>query len=107
MAGIRSWSTAEGETSVTEDRRVDITTVAADFLNLSFPDGWAREEMPGVGIYNIDENQVDQLTCEILNLIANIIASILNAGSERDAVNEDEELYTAIKTHLLGWTREG
>lgn len=42
---------------------------------------------------------------DLLQLVmANVIASILDAGSEREAVIEDENLTEAILTQLKEWT---
>lgn len=46
---------------------------------------------------------VDYLTVELQAVIASVIASLIDAGSERDAINEDEDLGSAIETTLKGW----
>lgn len=46
---------------------------------------------------------VEVVATHMQDFIANVIATLLNAGSERDAVNEDEALYTALMTCLEDW----
>ena len=74
------------------------------FLNTHDPQAWFRQENDG--FYSIATDKVDQLTEDLLDFIANVIAGILNAGSERDAVNENEELADAIRAELKGWITE-
>lgn len=57
----------------------------------------------GGAIYAINPDAELDLASGIQDLIANIISELLNAGSERDAVNEDDELYAAIRSQLRGW----
>lgn len=54
----------------------------------------------------VNPDQIDELTDLIQSFIADVIASILDAGAERDAVNESEELRTAISNELNGWTAQ-
>jgi len=54
----------------------------------------------------IDASQVDALALGILDFIANVVSAIIDAGSERDAVNENEALLEAVKAELRGWTRD-
>ena len=51
----------------------------------------------------INPDQIDELTDAIQDFIANVISSILDAGSERDAVNESDDLRDAIANELKGW----
>lgn len=87
-----------------EERRIDITTLGEDFLNHFYPDNWAREEMPGTSVYAIDKDKIDDLAGNILFFIAEVVAQILDAGSEREAVGENEDLYEEIRKELKGWT---
>ncbi len=48
---------------------------------------------------------LDALIVEIQAQVADMIASAIDAGSERDAINEDEELQTAIRTLVEGWVQ--
>lgn len=43
------------------------------------------------------------LADHVQEIIASFMGSILNAGSERDAVNEDEELNEALITLMKSW----
>jgi hypothetical protein len=51
----------------------------------------------------INPDQINELTDAIQDFIANVISSILDAGSERDAVNENDDLHAAIWAELKGW----
>lgn len=55
----------------------------------------------------LDVNKVDILAAGLLDFIANVVANIIDAGSERDAVNENEGLLLKIAEELRDWTREG
>jgi hypothetical protein len=83
------------------ERRTDNAQLAEDFLNEHFPENWARRDYGSH--YAISEDDAPHLAEMIQDLIANIVASILDAGSERDAVNENEELRAAIDSELDGW----
>ncbi len=50
-------------------------------------------------------SQMQALVLEIQAQVADMIASAIDAGSERDAVNEDEELEEAIQTLVEGWVQ--
>lgn len=52
----------------------------------------------------IDPNAIPALAQGILDFVANVVSTIIDAGSERDAVNENEELLAAIADELRGWT---
>lgn len=52
----------------------------------------------------IDPDKIQALAEDLLDLIANVVSTIIDAGSERDAVNENENLLHAIKLELNGWT---
>lgn len=58
-----------------------------------------------MGIRTIDPNATELISLCILDTIANVISTLIDAGSERDAVNENEELLIAINEELNGWTR--
>lgn len=72
-----------------------------------------------LGCEAINPEAARPLAETILDLIANVVAIAIDAGSasrprlERDAVNEsmgpmdNEELLAAISDELLGWTLEG
>lgn len=83
-----------------------IDELAQEFLNTM--------EMQGIGAMRdpeydgpcelINIETVEPLARGIQDLIANIISTLIDAGSERDAVNENEELFTTIRAELTGWT---
>jgi len=78
--------------------------LAQRFLDHNFKDSWARRSLPsGVG-YEIDPDALDNLTDNLQDFIAHVISSILDAGSERDAVNESDDLYTALHDELRSWS---
>jgi hypothetical protein len=54
--------------------------------------------------YAINEARVELIADTLQDFIANVIAGLVNAGSERDAVNESEDLHTAIVNELKEWT---
>jgi hypothetical protein len=48
--------------------------------------------------------QLAEPLADLLQLvIANVIASILDAGSERDVILEDENLSNSIRNQMRGW----
>lgn len=49
------------------------------------------------------DDGVEIIATELQAFIASVIASLINAGSERDAIMEDEQLHTALITTLKGW----
>src|SRR5687767_8476291 len=53
----------------------------------------------------IDVDKVTQLTDLLMRLVAEVVVQIIDAGSERDAVNENEELRGALRAELYGWSR--
>lgn len=76
--------------------------LAVEFIQEHDPDGtWFRDpNYDG----SIDETKVPELALALLDFIANVVSTILDAGSERDAVNENEGLLDALGTELMGWT---
>jgi hypothetical protein len=51
----------------------------------------------------IDENAVIKLSEDLQSFIAEVIVTIIDAGSERDAVKENASLFEAILDELRGW----
>jgi hypothetical protein len=51
----------------------------------------------------IDNAAVEALADHLQEVIAYVIAGILDAGSERDSVMEDEQLALALRTTLKDW----
>jgi len=93
---------------VTDDSGANFDTtansrLAEEFLNAHRPDGWFRGQTPE-GFYTIAEHEITDLADAIQDLVADIVASILDMGSERDAVLENEELNDALIAELRGWS---
>jgi len=66
-----------------------------------------RAPMPGLedsGLYLINQDLLNQLTDVVMLDIANLVADLIGAGSERDAVLENETLRSAIYDELKGWS---
>lgn len=86
-----------------------IDQLAAMFLDRYSADrphdgtAWARDPDYSGPCEAIAPNQVDELALALLDFIANVVASILDAGSERDAVNENSALLGLIANELRGW----
>ncbi len=51
----------------------------------------------------VTAEKAETLIVEIQSQVADMIASAIDAGSERDAVNEDVDLEEAIRTLVNGW----
>jgi hypothetical protein len=47
---------------------------------------------------------VDGITEVVMTVIAELVVGYIDAGSERDAVMENERLYNAIRDELIGWS---
>ncbi len=65
-------------------------------------DDWS-EQFAGEFRGKVSKAKSEGLITEIQAQVADMIASAIDAGSERDAVNEDEELNEAIRTLVHGW----
>lgn len=59
--------------------------------------------LPEFGRY-INPSSIPGLTDSIMVLIAEVVATLIDAGSEREAVMESAELHDAIVDELNGWT---
>lgn len=59
------------------------------------------------GVYSVNPAAIDTIATAMLAIFADVIAGILDAGSERDAVNESEEMLNAFRTELTSWTKPG
>ena len=81
----------------------DNSDIAEAFLNLHDPKGWFRSTTFEGPCQAIDLQRLSELTDLVQDLIANIVAQIIDAGSERDSVNESEQLREALLTELSGW----
>ncbi len=65
-------------------------------------DDWS-EQFAGEFRLPVTAEKAETLIVEIQDQVANLIASAIDAGSERDAVNEDVDLEEAIRTLVNGW----
>lgn len=86
----------------------DLTQLFLDHAQSQLPEG-GKLQLPfddGTGLNYVDLAAVDTLTDELMMLTANIVATLINAGSERDAVLENETLRSAIWNELSSWTKQ-
>jgi hypothetical protein len=93
-----------------EPQMPEIAGLFLDHYSRSRPhDGtaWARDPDYDGPCEAIAPTQVDELAHALLDFVANVVASVIDAGSERDAVNENEELLLALTNELKGWTVDG
>lgn len=76
--------------------------------NIIFDAIASRVRVPilGTGLYSIHPDAVEPIADMLQATIANVIASLLDAGSERDAVMENEELSAALCNEIRGWVAE-
>lgn len=87
----------------------DNSTLADQFLDHHAPEDWFRVETSD-GYKGIDSDRVPELRDALVDFIAHVISSVIDAGSERDAVNvrdavnENVTLHNAIEEELKGWT---
>ena len=58
------------------------------------------------GALLIPHQKLDQVTEMIQEVIAEVVVTWIDAGSERDAVMENEKLRAAIREELLGWSND-
>jgi hypothetical protein len=56
------------------------------------------------GHWAINPDRVELITEKLHSVIAETVAHLLDAGSERDAVMENYPLNDAIRKELKGWT---
>ena len=80
----------------------DMMKVASDFLDIVDKDDWFRGEAIG-SAFEIPEAKVDKLVDAVMELLAEIHAEIINVGSEREAILEDEELRNGVEHAFSGW----
>jgi arabinogalactan endo-1,4-beta-galactosidase len=81
--------------------------LAVAFLREHDPEAFFRDPTYDGVAEAIDTAKVDKLTDALQDFVANVVSTILNAGSERDAVNENEVLRAAIQAEMLSWTQPG
>lgn len=58
------------------------------------------------GLYLINKDKLEQLTDVVMLEVANLVADLIGAGSERDAVLENERLRAEILDELRGWSND-
>lgn len=78
----------------------DLTKVTQLFLETVDPKDELLTAKDDDGFTFIRNDMVDPLTDTIQILIADIIATLIDAGSEREAVMEDEELRLHIYNNI-------
>lgn len=71
-----------------------------DALTTPIPNG-VSDQYIGSAILT---DKVDEIADAFVCLIADVIATLIDAGSEREAVEENDLLRTAITDELKGWT---
>jgi hypothetical protein len=76
------------------------------FLDHHDSEGWFRDPAYDGPCEVLDSAKVDEVADLLLDFIANVVASIIDAGSERDAVNENETLLAELRKELRGWTEQ-
>lgn len=52
----------------------------------------------------INPPAIELIATTMLDIFANVIATLIDAGSERDAVNENWDLLEELRKELRGWT---
>ena len=52
----------------------------------------------------INPPAIELIATTMLDIFANLIATLIDAGSERDAVNENWDLLEELRKELRGWT---
>jgi hypothetical protein len=66
------------------------------------PDSWLTQH-EGIGCRGIHPDHVRDVANLIHATVAETIAGLIDAGSERDVVNENVELAQAIHNEVNGW----
>lgn len=82
------------------------TELADEFIKQHDPETWFRDPSYDGPCELIDAAKIDLLATELLDFVANVIAAIIDAGSEREAVNESTLVYDALRKEIKDWTRE-
>lgn len=59
--------------------------------------------IPDSGVRSINPNKVNYLADSVMTIVAELVASLIDAGSEREAVLENDELRDAITFELRSW----
>ena len=89
-------------------------TKGADMLDWEADEGERaaaqyRVPHPGLedsGLYLINKDKLEQLTDVVMLEVANMVADLIGAGSEREAVLENETLRQEIYYELRGWSND-
>lgn len=82
-----------------------INYLAAKFLD-AVDEDWCRDPAYNGPYEVVDALKIDLLAEGFLAFIADAMAQLLDAGSERDAVLENETLLDELRKEISGWTRE-
>lgn len=61
-------------------------------------------EVQGDGVTLISHKAIPIIAAVTLDIFANMISSLINAGSERDAVNENDRVLAELTSELTGWS---
>lgn len=61
------------------------------------------DQVSDTGCYSIRLDKVDHITDGVMRLIGDLVATLIDAGSEREAVEENETMRDAIRDELMGW----
>jgi hypothetical protein len=82
---------------------IDRMNATNDFIQSLDPD----LTVPYEAIFTaIDGDRVDDLTDTLLSFIADVIASLIDAGSEREPILENDELRIAIRNQVQDFSTD-
>lgn len=85
---------------------MDIYRLAHDFIQ-GLPQEILEHHLDNEGPYEgrstFDEKAVEVIADELQAFIASVVASLIDAGSERDAIMEDEMLNAELTRLLKEW----
>lgn len=85
---------------------MDTHELAHNFID-SLPQEILEHHIDNEGPYEnrstFDDKAVETIADELQAFIASVIASLINAGSEREAIMEDEKLSSALHNVLKEW----
>jgi hypothetical protein len=61
------------------------------------------DDLPNSTINGHTDEEIGKAATAIQGMIGEVIASVINAGSERDAINEDEDLHAYLVKLCTEW----
>lgn len=82
-------------------------SILADaFLDYHAPNDWFRDQHADdeMNVKAVDYTRTTELADALVDMIAHVVSAVIDAGSERDAVNESEALHIVIEEQLKSWT---